>query len=106
MKHPLAHPAPTVSQQFLRDIGHQEPVSAGEALAWHYRALLRRREFERSQAGVHALPPTAEDRARLDREDREEVLADLGIPSGEGAEFNPDPVIPGPVDALLWKWVL
>ncbi len=98
--------APTVSQQFLRDIGCQEPVSAGEALAWHYQALLRRREFERSQAGVHAAHSTPEEHARGARQDREHVLLELGIPSGASFEGGAGCSIPEPVDALLWKWVL
>jgi len=106
MKPQTNHPAPTVSQQFLRDIGHPEPVSAGEALAWHYQALLRRREFERSQAGGHEVPSTPEEHARVGRQDRELVLLELGIPSGASFEVESGCSIPETVDALLWKWVL
>lgn len=100
------HPELTISQQFLRDIGYHEPVSAREAVGWHYLALLRRLAFERNQAGLDVEPATLSDHAWIDRQDREQVLLELGISPETDFEGEAGLCPPESLDALLWNWVL
>jgi len=95
----------TVSQQFIRDIGYQGSVSPGDAICWHYHALRRRIAFQRHEKLVVPGGGVG-DAGILEKEDHEQVMAELGITHLPFIEETLKHPMPEDVSALLWDWAL